>query len=105
MLVAAIVSSVLSTITQASGIGRLDANGAMTDPGPFDVVIALVSAVWSLSIIVPTIALTMRRLHDTNHSGWWVLVGLIPLVGGIVLLVFTLSAPVPAGERFDLQAG
>ncbi len=42
---------------------------------------------YSLAVIVPTIAVAIRRLHDTNKSGWWLLIGLIPF-GGIVLLVF-----------------
>lgn len=41
----------------------------------------------SLALIVPSIALAIRRLHDTNKSGWWLLIGLIPF-GGIVLIVF-----------------
>jgi len=42
---------------------------------------------YALAVIVPSIALAIRRLHDTNKSGWWLLIGLIPF-GGIVLLVF-----------------
>ncbi len=41
----------------------------------------------SLALIVPSLALAIRRLHDTNKSGWWLLISLIPF-GGIVLLVF-----------------
>jgi len=37
---------------------------------------------------VPAIAVGARRLHDTDKSGWWLLIGLIPLVGAIVLIVF-----------------
>ncbi len=40
-----------------------------------------------LTLIVPTVAVGIRRLHDTNKSGWWMLIGLIPF-GGLVLLVF-----------------
>lgn len=40
-----------------------------------------------LAIIVPSIAVTIRRLHDSDKSGWWILIGLIPF-GGIVVLVF-----------------
>jgi uncharacterized membrane protein YhaH (DUF805 family) len=43
--------------------------------------------VW-LGFIIPNIAVLVRRLHDTDHSGWWVLIGLIPLIGAIVLIVF-----------------
>ncbi|RFA10682.1 DUF805 domain-containing protein [Subtercola boreus] len=103
-LVAAIVNLVLQTIIQASGVGRLNADGTMGNPGPVGVLAAIILFVWVLATIVPTIALTVRRLHDTDRSGWWVFIALVPLVGGIVLLVFTLSAPVPAGERFDLKA-
>jgi uncharacterized membrane protein YhaH (DUF805 family) len=43
--------------------------------------------VW-LALIIPNLAVLVRRLHDTDHSGWWVLIGLIPLIGAIVLIVF-----------------
>ena len=41
-----------------------------------------------LAILIPSIAVGVRRLHDTGRSGWWLLIGLVPLIGGIVLLVF-----------------
>jgi uncharacterized membrane protein YhaH (DUF805 family) len=41
-----------------------------------------------LALIVPSIAVAVRRLHDTNKSGWMILIGLIPFVGGIILLIF-----------------
>ena len=44
--------------------------------------------IYCLAVLLPGIAVSVRRLHDTNRSGWWLLLGLIPLVGGIVLLVF-----------------
>ena len=43
--------------------------------------------VYVLGIIVPSLAVTVRRLHDTGKSGWMLLIGLIPLVGPIILLV------------------
>lgn len=43
---------------------------------------------FALSIIVPSLALCIRRIHDIGQSGWWYLIGLVPYVGGIVLLVF-----------------
>lgn len=42
----------------------------------------------SMALIVPTIAVTVRRLHDQDKSGWMILLGFIPFVGGIILLVF-----------------
>lgn len=41
-----------------------------------------------LGVAIPQLALTVRRLHDTGKSGWWLLIGIIPLVGAIVLFVF-----------------
>lgn len=46
------------------------------------------SLLYSLAVLLPTLALSVRRLHDTNRSGWWMLIGLIPLIGAIVLIIF-----------------
>ena len=46
------------------------------------------SALFTLAILLPSLAAATRRLHDTNRSGWWQLVGLVPVVGLIVLIVF-----------------
>jgi uncharacterized membrane protein YhaH (DUF805 family) len=43
---------------------------------------------YALASLVPSLAVGVRRLHDTDRSGWWMLIALVPLVGGIVLLVF-----------------
>jgi uncharacterized membrane protein YhaH (DUF805 family) len=48
----------------------------------------ILTTIYSLAVLVPALAVSVRRLHDTNRSGWWLLVALIPLVGAIVLLVF-----------------
>jgi uncharacterized membrane protein YhaH (DUF805 family) len=47
--------------------------------------------VYSLAVLVPALALCVRRLHDTDRSGYWIFLVLVPLVGPIVLLVFTLQ--------------
>jgi uncharacterized membrane protein YhaH (DUF805 family) len=56
---------------------------------------------YALAVIVPQFALAARRLHDTNRSGWWQLLGLIPIVGWIILIVWFASEEKPAGVRFD----
>jgi uncharacterized membrane protein YhaH (DUF805 family) len=44
---------------------------------------------YGLAVLLPGLAVTFRRLHDTGRSAWWILIGVIPIVGSIVLLVFT----------------
>lgn len=51
----------------------------------------IVGLIWILATIVPALAVLIRRLHDTNRSGWWALIGLVPVAGAIVLLVFTVE--------------
>jgi len=48
----------------------------------------VVYAIYVLAVIIPSLAIVIRRLHDTGKSGWFILFGLIPLVGAIILLVF-----------------
>ena len=53
--------------------------------------VGLFSGIYSLAILVPSIAVGVRRLHDTNRSGWWLLISFIPLIGAIILIVFLAS--------------
>jgi len=52
------------------------------------VISQMLSAVFSLAILLPYLAVAARRLHDTDRSAWLLLLNLIPLIGWIVLLVF-----------------
>ncbi|MGA1511504.1 MAG: DUF805 domain-containing protein [Aquiluna sp.] len=63
----------------------------------------IVGLVWILVTIVPALAVLVRRLHDTGKSGWWALVGLLPLVGAIVLLVFTVTDSSPGENKFGIS--
>ena len=51
----------------------------------------IVGLIWILATIVPAIAVLVRRLHDTGRSGWWALIGFVPVAGAIALLVFTVA--------------
>lgn len=46
--------------------------------------------VYLLATIIPSLSVTVRRLHDTGRSGWWILISFVPLIGSLVLLIFTL---------------
>ncbi len=54
----------------------------------------------ALALLLPGLAVFVRRMHDTGRSGWWILLGLIPLVGGIVLIVFAAQDSQPGPNRF-----
>ena len=60
----------------------------------------IVGLIWILATIVPAIAVLIRRLHDTNRSGWWALICLVPIAGAIVLLVFTVEDSNKGDNRY-----
>jgi uncharacterized membrane protein YhaH (DUF805 family) len=60
----------------------------------------VLSYLFSLATFLPSLAVGVRRLHDTGRSGWWWLIGLIPLVGAIVLLVFFVQDSQPGTNEY-----
>ena len=58
----------------------------------------LVNTLVSLVLFLPSLAVGVRRLHDTGRSGWWILIGLIPIIGWIVLFVFYLLDSGPSNQ-------
>jgi uncharacterized membrane protein YhaH (DUF805 family) len=60
----------------------------------------LLLLVYILAIFVPSLAVAVRRLHDTGRSGWWFLIAFVPFVGGIILLVFTVQDSVPGENEY-----
>ena len=56
-----------------------------------------------LATVIPSWALQVRRLHDTDHSGWWVFISLIPFLGGIWLLILMATAGDDAPNRYGLR--
>lgn len=55
---------------------------------------------YALATFIPNLAVTVRRLHDQDKSGWWILISLIPLIGGIWLLVLYFIDGTPGPNRF-----
>ncbi|MGE8082111.1 DUF805 domain-containing protein [Peribacillus loiseleuriae] len=70
VLISGIISIVLSILESVANLS------------PF------LTALYSLAILLPSLAVGARRLHDTGRSGWWQLIAFIPLIGSIILLVF-----------------
>jgi uncharacterized membrane protein YhaH (DUF805 family) len=77
-----IVSLILNLLGRASGL------------------FVVLGVIYSLAVLVPSIAVGIRRLHDTAKSGWWLLIGLVPLVGFIVLIVFFATQGNPAPNQY-----
>lgn len=59
-----------------------------------------VSMLYALAVFLPGLALAVRRLHDTGRSGWWMLLGFIPLIGWIVLLIFFVTDSQPGSNPY-----
>ena len=62
--------------------------------------VGLLQGLYSLAVLIPSIAVTVRRLHDTGRSGWWILIALVPFIGGIVLLVFMVFDSEPGVNEY-----
>ncbi|WP_421926706.1 DUF805 domain-containing protein [Neoaquamicrobium sediminum] len=78
----------------------------------FDVALGLadeetwvITGVVYLAHLIPTLAVTVRRLHDIDRAGWWVLISFVPLVGLIVMLVFFCTPSTPGANRFGHAPG
>ncbi|MGO0061610.1 DUF805 domain-containing protein [Brevibacillus fluminis] len=69
-LISAIISIVLSIIENLIGLPQI------------------LSTIYTLIILLPSLGVGVRRLHDTGRSGWWLLISFIPVIGTIILLVF-----------------
>ncbi|MFG1872552.1 DUF805 domain-containing protein [Micromonospora arborensis] len=60
----------------------------------------VIGLIVSLVLLLPGLAVAVRRLHDTDRTGWWVLIALVPIVGAIVLIVFFVLDGTPGANRF-----
>jgi len=97
-----IVMTVLMVVLSLIVLGAVAAsNGSDTAVGVALASMYGIMALVSLAAFVPSLSLGIRRLHDTNQSGWMYLLTFIPSIGGIILLVLMAQASNPAGARFD----
>ncbi|HEY8160016.1 MAG TPA: DUF805 domain-containing protein [Methylobacter sp.] len=80
-IVLVLIDSVTGTLSEEAGIG-------------------LLSGIYSLAVLIPGISVAIRRLHDTDRSGWWFLIALIPIIGGIVLLIFMVLDSAPGDNQY-----
>ena len=106
-----IVYAVLFAIAFGAGLGAnfqgVDASNPLAIYGAFFSGAGLLIAVWWLAMVIPSISVSVRRLHDRDMSGWWylgiIVASLIPIVGGIagiVMLVIFCLPGTPGPNRF-----
>jgi uncharacterized membrane protein YhaH (DUF805 family) len=88
----ALVNIVISIILSALQFATRDENGFS--------VFAIVSGLYSLAILLPSLGVGVRRLHDTGRSGWWWFIVLVPFIGAIVLLVFMIQDGQPGTNQY-----
>ena len=60
----------------------------------------VLQGLYVLAILLPALGLTVRRLHDTGRGGWWILIALVPFVGGLILLVFMVLDSQPGDNAY-----
>ena len=60
----------------------------------------ILALLYGLAVLVPTLAVGLRRLHDTDRSGWWTLIAFVPVIGAIVLLVFLIQDGQQGANRY-----
>ncbi len=75
----------------ATGLGFIE--GLVGGPG-------IAGGIYCLATFLPCIGVSIRRLHDTSRSGWWLLIGLIPIIGPIILIVFFVFDSTPEENQY-----
>lgn len=60
----------------------------------------IITACYALFILIPGIAVSVRRLHDIGRSGWWLWIAVVPLLGAIVLLIFAIQDSEPGPNAY-----
>lgn len=65
-----------------------------------DTLWGLLNAIVTLGLLLPSLAVSIRRLHDTDRTGWWILLYLVPVVGTIVLIIFFVQRGTDGHNRF-----
>ena len=85
---------VLFNFIIAVAIGVVE--GILGSPG-------VLGLLYALGVLIPALAVSVRRLHDTGRSGLWLLIGLIPLIGFIVLLVFMVQDSDPGQNQYGMN--
>jgi uncharacterized membrane protein YhaH (DUF805 family) len=94
---------IVGIVTGTPGVDPTTGRATHT-PGPAFLLFVGLGVLFYLAVLVPSIAITVRRLHDANFSGAFYLLVFVPWIGGLILLVLALLESKPEGARFDADA-
>ncbi|GAB2463169.1 DUF805 domain-containing protein [Xylanimonas ulmi] len=99
-----VVGSALTVVLTGVAAKSIDLEAGTIGSGYFVAMVPL--WICSLGVLLPSLAVTVRRLHDTDRAGFWILITLVPIVGALVLLVILATPGQRAPNRFgpDPQA-
>lgn len=92
---AVVLGSLVFSLIDGAVFGSAEADGAP---------VQVFGPIFAVAILLPTLAVGARRLHDTDRSAWWLLLGLVPVLGTLVLLVFYVLPGTPGENRFGPPA-
>ncbi len=87
VIIGMLVTSIIGGVSDSSALG------------------GIAYGLFSLGILLPNLAVSVRRLHDTDRSGWWLLIMLIPLIGTILIIVWFCSRGTRGPNRFGNENG
>lgn len=60
----------------------------------------MLSSLYSLALLLPSIAVSIRRMHDTGRSGWWICINFIPILGWLIFLFFAVQDSQPGENQY-----
>jgi uncharacterized membrane protein YhaH (DUF805 family) len=100
VLFSTIISMILMGIDIAMGSGSAESTVNADTGVAMNMSAGILTGIYSLGVLLPSLAVLIRRLHDTDHSGWWVFISLIPLIGAIILLVFLVKDSTPGDNQY-----
>lgn len=91
------LSEHFDVLSGAYGIGQPDTNIGISGGS------GLLGSLYGWITLIPVYAITARRLHDTGRTGWWSLLNAIPVLGGLLLLVWMLAAGSPEDNEYSVD--
>jgi uncharacterized membrane protein YhaH (DUF805 family) len=95
-----VLFGVLVTLVTRVLDGLIGSNIVSTNQFGTEVSTGIITSLAGLALLLPSISVLVRRLHDTDRSGWWYWIVLIPILGWLVLLFFLVSAGTPTANRY-----